>query len=294
MIVMKSSSDHAWPWASEPDETAAETSFQNAFPSLHAHFKPFEERLRKRQDHGRYWWELRPCAYYDKFDKERLVFTEITWAPQFAFDVNCSALVNTAYFISSVEPWLISVLNSPVIWWFSWRSALHGKDEALRFIANYVEALPVPDTRSELENINVDRVSRVVAASTSLQGTRTAILDWIRMEHGAEKPGRALQNPVALSPDSFVTEVKRALGAGAHLSAAQLKSLRDEHAATIVPAQALRGEVMQLEREINDLVNQAYGLSEEEIALMWRTAPPRMPLPAPPGLETPDGSDESE
>jgi hypothetical protein len=44
---------------------------------------------------------------------------------------------------------------------------------------------------------------------------------------------------------------------------------------------ALLAEAARLERTLSDLVNAAYGPTAEEIALMWRTAPPRMPL-APP------------
>jgi hypothetical protein len=36
---------------------------------------------------------------------------------------------------------------------------------------------------------------------------------------------------------------------------------------------AIVGEVRKLQTQISDLVNQAYGLTEEEIALMWKTAP---------------------
>jgi len=36
-----------------------------------------------------------------------------------------------------------------------------------------------------------------------------------------------------------------------------------------------------LERTFSDLVNQAYALTPAEIALMWQTAPPRMPIPRP-------------
>ena len=49
---------------------------------------------------------------------------------------------------------------------------------------------------------------------------------------------------------------------------------------------------MKLELTLSDLVNQAYGLTTAEIELLWKTAPPRMPIP-PPGrfpattLETP-------
>ena len=36
-----------------------------------------------------------------------------------------------------------------------------------------------------------------------------------------------------------------------------------------------------MERRVSDLVNEAYGLTPEEVALMWETAPPRMPIAGP-------------
>jgi hypothetical protein len=36
-------------------------------------------------------------------------------------------------------------------------------------------------------------------------------------------------------------------------------------------------EAERLEAELSDLVCQAYGLTAEEVELMWQTAPPRMP-----------------
>jgi hypothetical protein len=56
--------------------------------------------------------------------------------------------------------------------------------------------------------------------------------------------------------------------------------LRDEYTRTIEPARALAVETLKLERTLSDLVNQAYALTAAEIALMWQTAPPRMPIPA--------------
>jgi len=35
---------------------------------------------------------------------------------------------------------------------------------------------------------------------------------------------------------------------------------------------------LRVEHEISDWVNRAYGLTPDEIALMWQTAPPRMPF----------------
>ena len=47
------------------------------------------------------------------------------------------------------------------------------------------------------------------------------------------------------------------------------------------PAPALAAESLELERTLSDLVNQAYALTPAEIDLMWKTAPPRMPIPPP-------------
>ena len=47
------------------------------------------------------------------------------------------------------------------------------------------------------------------------------------------------------------------------------------------PARALAAETLTLERTLSDLVNQAYALTPAEIALIWQTAPPRMPIPPP-------------
>jgi hypothetical protein len=43
----------------------------------------------------------------------------------------------------------------------------------------------------------------------------------------------------------------------------------------------LAAEARDLERRVSDLVNAAYGLTPEEVDLMWRTAPPRMPFGPP-------------
>lgn len=60
MIVLKSSGDHTWTWSDAGDD--AEEVFRQIYPSLHAHMKPLEEKMRKRQDKGQHWWELRSCA----------------------------------------------------------------------------------------------------------------------------------------------------------------------------------------------------------------------------------------
>jgi hypothetical protein len=62
------------------------------------------------------------------------------------------------------------------------------------------------------------------------------------------------------------------------LSGKPQKTLQNGYTEQIVPVQQYRAEAAMLERELSDLVNAAYGLTQEEVALLWATAPPRMPL----------------
>src|SRR5690348_16603810 len=77
-------------------EAEAERRFKAVYPSLHAHMKAWDSfvdpetgkkrGLRYREDQGRYWWELRPCAYYDAFDNPKVLYVDITWSPSFSRD----------------------------------------------------------------------------------------------------------------------------------------------------------------------------------------------------------------
>ena len=90
--------------------------------------------------------------------------------------------------------------------------------------------------------------------------------------------------PVAvteLDSNTWVGEVKRIRGKKLPLTAAGVHGLREEYTRTIEPARALAAETLTLERTLSDLVNQAYALTPADIALMWQTAPPRMPIPPP-------------
>jgi hypothetical protein len=91
-----------------------------------------------------------------------------------------------------------------------------------------------------------------------------------------------LQDVATLDEDGLAAEVQKVRGKRKPLSVAQVKALKDEHARSVRPLQALAAEARQLEQRVAELVNAAYGLTPEEVALMWRTAPPRMPG-GPPG-----------
>ena len=281
LICVPSSENKEWPWSAASDQ--AEAVFSTSYPSLYDHFCPYRDALMRRQDKGRFWWELRSCAYWSDFDKPKIMYLEITWRSSWCLDFHSTVCNNTAYFVATIDTWVLAVANSPAIWWFSWRAAVHGKDEALRFIKDYVRDLPIPPPTAEQRTEMDENIKRIIGLEAIRHQTRRDILDWLQVEYEIEKPTKKLKSPIDLDSDAFVAEVKKVRGKRKPLTAAGLKGLRDEYARSIEPAQKLAAEAVNVEHKISDLVNEAYGLTPDEIALMWKTAPPRMPISGPTG-----------
>lgn len=110
------------------------------------------------------------------------------------------------------------------------------------------------------------------------QQTQRTVLDWLRVEYAIEKPSQKLAALTDLDSDAFVAEVKKLRGKKQPLTAATLAAMRDEHTRSIAPARQQATEALHLERTLSDLIHQAYGLTPDEVQLMWDTAPPRMPF----------------
>jgi hypothetical protein len=155
------------------------------------------------------------------------------------------------------------------------------KDEALSPVAFRMEELPIAEAPASIREAAETAVRRLIEITSRQQQTQRTLLDWLRVEYAIEKPSNKLLAATELDSDTWVGEVKRIRGKKQPLSSAGLHALRDEYARTIEPARALAAETLKLERTLSDLVNQAYALTPAEIELLWKTAPPRMPIPPP-------------
>lgn len=279
MIVLKSSGDQLWPWSHTPDTAQAEEHFRQAYPSLYGHLKPLEERLRTRQDRGRYWWELRACAYYHAFEQLKIMYQVIQFYPSYGIDNSHLLSNDKTFFIARTDNYLLAVLNSPLMWWHNWRYLPHMKDEALNPARVRMETLPIAQPNDTVRAEADRAVSRLIEITRANQETRQISLDWLRVEFDVQEPGRRLENFSELDLPAFLDEVrKRRPRAAGKLTPASLRALQSGYSEQLTPIQQRRSEATALERRLSELVNAAYGLTPEEVALMWETAPPRMPF----------------
>ncbi len=277
MIVLKSSSNHSWAWSHKPEDEA-ETLFQQSYPSLYAHMKPLEDKLRARKNQGHYWWELHTYASYPLFAQPKLVYQEIQYHARFALDTAAYLANNKVFLLPTADLYLLAVLNSPLMWWHNWRYLPHMKDEALNPAGFVMETLPIAPPTDELRAEVEPVVNQLIAMTKTTQEAHHTMLDWLRIEFAIEKPGQKLEDFASLSVDDFIAEVrKRCPKQAGILKPVALKTLREGYEEQAIPIQQLRTEAHKLEHRLSELVNTSYGLTPEDVDILWRTAPPRMP-----------------
>ena len=133
--------------ATDVSERAAWNWFSSQHPKLSEHLAPFTEGLKKRQDQGDYWWELRPCDYYQHLDAPKIIFPDICKGPRFFVDRSGIYLSNTAYCLGTDDLYLLGFLNSRLFWFaisnISIPFGMRAGEYRYRLIYQYMEKVPV-------------------------------------------------------------------------------------------------------------------------------------------------------
>jgi len=122
----------------KPEEWLKET-----YSAISLWLKKFEVQCKKRWDKGDYWWELRACAYYEEFEKDKLLLPDISISGNFAYDTTGVYSVNTSYIIPIKDKSILSILNSSLITWYYTKISPVFRGGYLRWIYQYIEQLPI-------------------------------------------------------------------------------------------------------------------------------------------------------
>jgi hypothetical protein len=278
IILIKSSANCEWAWSKAKTEEEAEKIFAQTCPLMYKHLKSHEEKLRIRQDQGRFWWELRACKYYNSFEMPKIIYQVIQTSPQYALDVTGMYGNDKTFILPNSDLYLLGCLNSPIAWWYGNRVFTKMLSDAVSPMGFIFESLPIaqptPTVRTETEEI----VTHLIAITKENQQRNREVCEWIQSTHNIPKLGQKLEDFANLTQVEFVQTIRDRLPKISGISPKAFKALNEAYQEYAIPIQRDRAEANRLEHRLSDLINQAYQLTPEEIELMWRTAPPRMPI----------------
>lgn len=249
-----------------------------AYPAIKNHLLKYKNQLEKRAG-KQLWYHLQASpAFYELFEKPKIIYQEINTLPCYAIDSQYF-INNKVFLLPTSDLYLLSCLNSPLGWWISHQIFPKMINDTVTprgdLMINFPIADPTPSIRSQTEEI----VSQLIEISKNNQQIYKDVFDWLFIEYKIEKLGRKLEDFASLSIDEFVTEIKKRQSKGMKsININQFREIREAYNQYIPTIQQNKNLILTLELGLNDLINQAYQLTPEEIELMWKTAPPRMPI----------------
>jgi len=156
------------------------------FPDIYDYLDSFGPDFKKRGAQGRNWFNLRACAFFEDFKKEKIVWIELTDRGRFALCSDEIYLVNSAYFMLPParlnSKYLLAILNSRLVEFYLGLIAETSGMGTTRWINNYVKEFPIVIAKMAEQTPIIKLVDRILEAKQ-----RDSEADTIALEQEIDK-----------------------------------------------------------------------------------------------------------
>ena len=154
----------------------------NKYPIVKRYLGGFHAQLKRRQDKGRTPYNLRSCAYYTEFAKEKVVWGNIAYSSSFCYSGPGEFITAPANLLTSRGndiKYLLACMNSKI---FNWEFTRLGipLGYAFEWKKQYVELIHVPpitDENREIAEKIEGLVEQILIAKNVNSNTDTTALE---------------------------------------------------------------------------------------------------------------------
>ncbi len=140
-----------------PSETVAWDWFKDKYPAVASWLEQFKNEAKARIDKGDYWWELRACAYYDRFAERKLFYQVFQTKPCFVYDETSTFCNNSMYFMTVPDKSLLALLCSSIGWWLITEFCPRIQNGAQLIWDNFRQ-IPIPQELPQVLNEYADKM----------------------------------------------------------------------------------------------------------------------------------------
>lgn len=228
------------------------------------------EKGSRKKTNGK-WFETQDrIGYYQEFDKPKIMYPNMTSAFPFLYDES-GLMINDKGFILSAEnnsvslPYLTAVFNSSLAKLWIWYNCpeLQGGTREIRKV--YFEHFPVPSANEKQTQQLAQYTKTRTHLTAELKKESDKFQRSITRNFNLEKLSSKLQNWFSLDFSEFVKELKKKKVKLALSEEAEWEDYFNEQKQK---AQDLQQQIDQTDREIDQMVYELYGLTDEEIKVV--------------------------
>lgn len=210
------------------------------------------------------WYEIQDSIdYYQEFEKTKIEVASISIKPAFSMSYDGHYSNDKTTIIGSDSKALLAILNSAVSYFFIKNTASTKSGGFFEYKPMYISQFPIPKDIEKPQLIA--HAGRIETNLKNLNQTISDFLSLLQSNFDLPKPSTKLQQWHSLDFKSFLAELKKAkVELTLPDEAKWMKYFNEEKA----KANALQAEIDRIDKEIDRMVYQLYGLTEEEIKIV--------------------------
>lgn len=251
---------------------------QSDYPAIYSHLIKYESKLKKRgQCKGskkteekpylgqHHWLELdnNPSeSYLSLYQKPKIMYQKFQVKPCFIYDESGLYCNDSMWIIPTDNKGLLGILNSKMGWWLITKYCTQIQN-GCQLIWKYFGQIPIPDTSNQ--PILAKLVDKMIDLTANKHKITDSFLSLLQSKFSIEKLSRKLQNWHELEFSDFLKELKKAK---VQLSLSEEAEWMQYFNEQKEKAQELKAEIDRLDGEIDRMVYQLYGLTDEEIKIV--------------------------
>ncbi|PIP11174.1 MAG: hypothetical protein COT46_07815 [Sulfurimonas sp. CG08_land_8_20_14_0_20_36_33] len=251
--------------------TGYDLEIENDYKGIYNYLEQYRDKLIKRQDKGKNYWNLRACDYYDKLEQSKLIYYHTALNHGFYFDTEGYYISANCYFIANADKYLQCVLNSKLFHFVKkYLFPSFGDSEKggrVRLDANKMNTLPIQKIAESEKDFYIQKADEMFLLNKQFQETKQNFHN----ELGLEKLTKKLQNFEELTFEEFITEYTKALKLKFADKLAE-RNFKQEWQALFENDKTLacgyKAEIEKTDKEIDKMVYELYGLSDDEIKIV--------------------------
>lgn len=249
--------------------TGFDIDIPNTYRGVFDWLSQFQEKLEKRQDKGKNWWNLRACDYYDEFKSPKIVYYHTALKHKFYFDTEGYYISANCYFIANADRFTQVILNSN-FFNYAKRYLFPAFGDAenggrARLDANKMYAVTIPITTDNIKN-KFEKLSKEISVKSSeLYKLQESTISFIKQEYGLSLSSSQISRFAEMGWNQ-ITELlnKQKIKMSIEGKEAFNNWLKEKQNSLL----KLKQEVSLIEGVINQEVYKLYNLTEDEIRII--------------------------
>jgi hypothetical protein len=264
------------------------------YPAIKRHLARFREQLVPRpatwtgttdewpgRAPGDYkWYELQASPgeeFARALDLNKLLYQVIQFHSWFCLETDCAAINDKVFALPSDDLALLGVLCSPLMWWQLTRVLPHMKDEALNPAGYMMENVRVAVGAEQAANDIRETALALLSETNRLHEWESEVFESLRRRLDVAEPDDRVFTWLTVAADTFISRLSKLaeIPRPSAALASQMSSFQQEARRRQV---GLLTRQLELEKRLAALVEDAYGLTAEERALLRSTRPIRDPI----------------